>query len=127
VDTHQSCIRSIVAFMLAIGSVMGANAVIVIRFAPIRHSIGGVTAPIALAMPAIVAIRRRVVSIVGCSARFMDGGGLVVARTGRVVARIASVKFRSGLNMGRIGSFMRATLSVVRGTVSVIPRTVLVT
>ena len=113
--------------MLALGSVMGANAIIVIRFAPIRHSIGGVTAPIALVMPTIVAIGRRIVSIVGCSARLMDGGGLVVARTGRVVARIASVKSRFGHNMGRIGSFMSATLSVVRGTVSVIPRTMPVT
>jgi hypothetical protein len=60
-------------FMLALGPNMGASAVVIIRFAPIRSSIGGGTAPIALIMPAIAAVQRRIVSIMGCTVRLMEG------------------------------------------------------
>jgi hypothetical protein len=89
----------IVLFMLALGPNMGTSAVVIVRFAHIRHSIGAGTAAIALVMPAIAANRGRIVSVVRCSARLMDRGGLVVVRTGRVVARIETVKSRFGLNM----------------------------
>jgi hypothetical protein len=95
-DTHQSCNRGIVAFMRVLGSVMGANAVIVSRFAPISHAIGGVTGPIALIVPAIAAVRRRIVSIIGPVARVVDRRGRVTAETGPCANRIASVKCRSG-------------------------------
>ena len=98
-DTHRSCNRGIVAFMPALGPFMRANAVIVIRFAPIRHAIGSVTALFALIVPAIAAVRRRIVSIMGPIDHAVDRRGRVTDRTGPCANRIASVKCRSGLIM----------------------------
>jgi hypothetical protein len=112
--------------ILALGPIAGAGTVPMIRFAPILHSIGGNTAPPALVMPPIAAVRGRIVSIMGRSPHLMWACDPITARTGRFVARIGPVKWRFGLDMGRIGSLMSATLSGVREMVSVIPRTMLV-
>ena len=85
--------------MLALGPIAGASTVSMIRFAPVLHSIGGNTAPIALVMPAIAAIRGRIVSIMGCSARLLGTHHPVTVRTWRVVARFAPAKCRFGLDM----------------------------
>jgi hypothetical protein len=63
VNAFDSCVRPGVAFMLALGPIVCATALIVIRFELIRHSIGGVTAPIARIMPAIATVPSRVVPI----------------------------------------------------------------
>jgi hypothetical protein len=126
-DTQRSSAPGIVPFVLSLEPIMGASAVIVIRLAPVRHAIGGSTAPIALVMPAIAALRGRIASIMDCRARLMGTRGPVMVRTGRVLPRIASRQVPIRAQHGRIASFMSATLSNVRGTVSVIPRTMLVT
>jgi hypothetical protein len=98
-DTHRPCNRGIVAFMPALGPIVGANAVIVVRFAPVRHSIGGVMAPITRIMAVIAAVRRRIVSIMRPIARPTVRRGRVTARTRPVADRIACVKCRLGLIM----------------------------
>jgi hypothetical protein len=88
-----------VAFMPALEPIVGANAVIVIRFAPIRHSIGGVRAQIVRITLAIAAVRRRIVSIMRRHRSPMVRRGRVTARTRAVADRIACVKCRLGLIM----------------------------
>ena len=85
--------------MLALGPIVGAKAVIVSRFAPIRHAIGSVTAAIVRKTPAIATVRRRIVPIVGPIARFMDRRGRIMAGTGPVADHIGSVRCRFGLIM----------------------------
>jgi hypothetical protein len=126
-DIHRPCDRGIVAFVLALGPIVGANAVIVIGTASVRHSIGGVTASIARIMPAIAAIRGRIVCIMACSARLIGTRDPIRVRTGHVVARITSVKCRFGLNIDASDPSCARCLSDVRDALSVIPRTMLVT
>jgi hypothetical protein len=55
-DTHRSCNHGIMPFVLGLLRIMGANAVIMVRFAPLRYSIGADMAPIALIMPVTAAV-----------------------------------------------------------------------